>query len=276
MNIAIFEAASIIMKQPVKPLRIVAGAALGAFYACVVFATDWHIASSLGAKIVFAFILTAVVFKPRGILALVKKTAIFHGVTICCGLIVMGVLYFTDMGLMFKGGVKDGVFYFDIPLWFVALVALLSPFGAYIVQKKLSRATQRDCFVLTIVHKGKEIAVTVLSDTGNFLKDPYNGNDVIIVEANAILPIFKEENLPDGDFNNLLPGFRLIPYSSLGNNLGMIAGFTPEGLRAEGFPVEGITIGIYKGQLSQSGDYNGVSKPLAYIKKGQMPCLWKS
>ena len=276
MNVAVFTATAILGKQNVKITRICFGSALGAVYACLAFVTDWQLTGFFLTKLLVTFILTAIVFKPRGIRPLLAKTALFFSVSAGYALVLLGVLYFTDIGLCFGGAVKSGVFYFNIPLWFMVPASFGAPCIAYILQKKLSRSPLRDCFVLTIEHLGKKVRLTVLSDTGNFLQDPYNGNDVIAVEAKAVKPIFENTDFSNLDYINLPPDFRLIPYSSLGNSSGTIPGFTPHSLRADGQPIFGVTIGIYAGTLCQNGEYNGVSKPISYIKKGYNSCSEKS
>ncbi len=274
MNMAVFGATALITKQPVKITRLVSGSVLGAIYACLLFGTDWKLLGFFITKLLFGAIVTATVFKPSGLRSLIKKTALFHLVTVIYGLLIMGVLYFTDIGLTIGGAVKNGVFYFNIPLWFVLLATLAAPPAAYILQNKLSRTPVRDCFILSIEHRGKKVTLTALADTGNFMKDPYNGNDVIIAEATSVLPLFEEISLPrSGD----LPlGFKLIPYSSVGNSSSLLPGFVPDRISADGHLLIRATVAIFDGKLCQTGDYNAISKPISYIKKGHNLCSKKS
>ncbi len=276
MNVAIFEATAIITKQSVKTLRIVISSVLGAAYACVLFGADIVFAGLLPIKIIFGFIITAIAFKPKTMRAFIKKTLVFHGVTLAYGFLITGLLYFTDLGLMFGGAVKNGIFYFDIPLWFIIPASIMAPISAALVSRITSHSPVKECHVITLEHRGLKTHITALADTGNFLKDPYNGNDVIIVEKEAILPLFPSECLCTENFSSLPGGFRLIPYSSLGNSTGFIAGFVPDKIAIEKTTVTRVTIAVYDGILSQSGDYSAVSKPITIFAKGHNLCSEKS
>ena len=77
-------------------------------------------------------------------------------------------------------------------------------------------------------------------DTGNLLKDPITGTPVIVVEKQSLKEIIEEEILNqiegilEGKYidtkytENYISKFRLIPFSSLGKQNGMLIGFKPD------------------------------------------------
>ena len=72
-----------------------------------------------------------------------------------------------------------------------------------------------------MIYGGKQIRVTALQDTGNFLTDPLTGQSVLIVDpavACTITGLSRQQlrNPLDAIVNAAIPGLRLIPYRTVG------------------------------------------------------------
>ena len=86
---------------------------------------------------------------------------------------------------------------------------------------------------LEIRHAGKTVTLTALRDTGNTLRDPITGEQVLIISAEAacILTGLRPEQLAD-PMGTLaarpLPGLRLIPYHAVGSEGFLLAMRFPE------------------------------------------------
>lgn len=99
--------------------------------------------------------------------------------------------------------------------------------------------------VITIEAGGKRASVRALLDTGNTLKDPISGLDVIVVDADIAREIFGfDQNAlchPLETFQQRhIPGLRLIPYSSVGQPSGLLLGLRMENLKINGKKAEKI------------------------------------
>ena len=109
----------------------------------------------------------------------------------------------------------------------------------------------------------KHLSLTALQDTGNTLRDPITGCQVLVVGADVareLTGLSYEQLRTPVESVGALPGLRLIPYHSVGSNSFMLAmrmqkvkigkwqgsslvAFAPEGLNAEG-AYQALTGGI--------------------------------
>ena len=100
----------------------------------------------------------------------------------------------------------------------------------------------------------RHIVLTALQDTGNTLRDPVTGQQVLVIgadAANKLIGLTKSQLQTPVESVNAIPGLRLIPYHSVGSNGFLLAmrlsnvkigswqgstlvAFAPEGLSGEG------------------------------------------
>ena len=124
---------------------------------------------------------------------------------------------------------------------------------------------------LEIFYNGKNKKIKTLIDTGNLLKEPISKEDVIIVEKASLKDIVEENVLKE--IKNIMNGtllgdvsedvykyrFKVIPFTSLGNENGVLIGFKPDYIKIHSPDEEiiknNILIGIYDGKLSKSNLY---------------------
>lgn len=101
----------------------------------------------------------------------------------------------------------------------------------------------------------KKIRLTALQDTGNTLRDPVTGADVLVVGADVaqkLTGLTRSQLRAPVEFLDAIPGLRLIPYRTVGQGSGFLlalrlsdvkigkrrgntlVAFAPEGLHSEG------------------------------------------
>ena len=123
-----------------------------------------------------------------------------------------------------------------------------------------------------IWYKGKTANVHAIVDSGNLLKEPITGASVIVVEKSKLEELI-EKNILD-NLQEIISGrheilteeyiskFRLIPFSSLGMQNGMLLGFKPDYVVVEfdgnQKKYEKIIIGIYDKQITKNNEYTGL------------------
>ena len=113
-------------------------------------------------------------------------------------------------------------------------------------------------------------------DTGNLLKEPISGMPVIVVEHTKLYDIIPKEILNNldkilgGDLESIpeeikekyLTKLKVIPYSSLGKQNGMILGIKADKIKIikedENIIKNNVIIGIYNKSLTKRGEYNGL------------------
>ena len=120
---------------------------------------------------------------------------------------------------------------------------------------------------------GIELETIAMIDSGNILKEPITGTPVIVVESTLLEEAMPREilnnleNIIEGDFEGVkedikkeyLTRLKLIPYSSLGKQNGMLVGIKPEYIEIENEEqikeIENVIIGIYNKSLTKKGEY---------------------
>lgn len=261
INICLIACCGTVLKLTVKPWRLMASASVGALYSCFTFVGDFGALSSVAMRISFALLITLTAFGSCPIRQLIKRCALFFLFTVTFGLITLGVLYFSDIGLKLGGVIKNGVFYFNIPMWYMICCCTLAYIAISIGEKLLKKHTCRSYAKVKLEHLGKSVELKALIDTGNMLKDPFTGKKVLIAEADVVSPLFDFDAKSISDWENLPEGFRLIPFSSLGTSNGLLAAFVPDVVSVESVPKNDIITAVFSGTLSQSGDYNALIGP---------------
>lgn len=120
------------------------------------------------------------------------------------------------------------------------------------------------CYVpVELSYGDKRLRITALQDTGNTLRDPITGRDVLVIGADVaweLTGLTPQQLQKPIESVGLLPGLRLIPYHSIGANSFLLAmrlkdvkigkwqgstlvAFAPEGLSTEG-TYQALTGGI--------------------------------
>ncbi len=114
--------------------------------------------------------------------------------------------------------------------------------------------------------------VRALIDTGNLLKEPITGEYVVVVEKDALsktIPPNILENIElilkgsyDTDLGQYSSRLRVIPFTSLGKENGILLGIKPDKilieLENETINVDNAICGIYCKKLTKNGLYNAL------------------
>ena len=129
---------------------------------------------------------------------------------------------------------------------------------------------------IEILINQKKIKTKAMIDTGNMLKEPITNVPVIVVEHILLYSCMPKEilnNLKEimgGDFKNIpcdiqekyITKLKLIPFSSLGKQNGMLIGIRPEYVKVITDEQEKINknviIGIYEKSLTKKGEYQAL------------------
>jgi len=267
INTVILLASATLMKIKYSALRIFTAATLGAIYSCVIFYPEMQLLYTFFSKIAAAVVISAVAFSPKNLLQCLKQTAVFYAVTALFGIMTLSILYFSDIGIRLGGVISNGIFYFNIPLGYLAFSCGATYIALILGSKFIKKSRLRSYTHITVINYGKSVDLKALVDTGNMLKDPFSGKTVMIAEAGILSPLF------DFDVNLLLenidiettlpPGFRLIPFSSIGKQNGLLVAFVPEKIIIDNLEQKNIITALHMGHLSKSGEYNALLNPEA-------------
>lgn len=275
MNSIIMYAIAIILKIDIKHFRILISSTIGAIYSVLTYISNFQIYSNLILKIILSIIMVYIAYKPKNIKILSKQILIFYLTSFLFGGVAFALIYVIKPQEILM---KNGLFLGTYPLKSVFLAAIIASIicilGFKIVKNKISKKDMF-CKVIITINK-RQIETTAMVDTGNLLKDPITGAPVIVVEATLLENIIPQEillnleNIIGGEFeyvteevrSEYISKLKLIPYTSLGKQNGMLLGLKSDKVEIikddENIVKQNIIIGIYNKSLTKRGEYRAL------------------
>lgn len=280
MNYLILLVAAKFSKRKTSSLRLFLGALIGALYVVVLIIPGMKAYYTTLAKFALSLVIVAVVFSPEKVGAFLKTLAMFYVSTFIFAGAAFAFLYLNHSG----GFVQNGIIHvFWRSKWTMLFLSIIT---AGIVVRVFWEVLQykfvkeKLLIPLKIFFESKRIDLAALVDTGNSLHDPITNMPVIIVEFRAIREILPKEiqsifdESKENDLNSItkvvsnskwFSRFRLIPFTSLGKENGMLIGFKPDyieiGENQEKRGVSDVIIGIYNRTLSKNEKYKALLGP---------------
>ena len=269
MNYIILFATSVILKNNSKIIRILLSSIVGSVYAIITYLSILNVFSNFILKIILSIVMIQIAFKPETVKKLIKQLIIFYLTSFTFGGVAFALLYFINENtIIFKDGALISVYPIKIIL-FGGIIGFLIITTAF---KNIKvRLSKKDIMCnIRIDIENKQIWMKAVIDTGNFLKDPITKRPVIVAEANKLRNILPNELLDN--LQNIIEGkqfnieeykrkIRIIPFSSLGKQNGMIVGIKVDGVQVqldEPIYVENVILGLYTGVLSKNSLYSAL------------------
>lgn len=275
MNYIILFTTGLILKIKIKHLRLILASFIGAIYSIIAYMGILKIYSSIVLKIILSIIIVYIAFNPQNIKKLWKDILIFYMVSFVFGGAAFALIYIVKPQDILM---KNGLFLGTYPLKTVllgAIVAFIIIITAFTVVK--TKISKKDMYCqIKIKINGKYIKAKTMIDTGNMLKEPITNTPVIIVEHTLLYECMPKEilnnleNIIGGDFSQVpedirkkyISKLKLIPYSSLGKQNGMLIGIKPETVKIITDEQEeerkNVIIGIYNKSLTKKGEYRAL------------------
>ena len=239
MNYIILFATGYIMKLKMKQLRLVLSAMLGGIYAVIAYIEILPIYSSFGMKILLSVLMVHIAYNSKNIKNLLKQLVVFYLISFAFGGSAFALLYFVrPQDILIRNGVYVGTYPIKIALLGGIVGFIITYIAFKVVKTKLHK---KDIIYNIEIHiKEKTLKLKEMLDTGNMLKDPISGMPVIVVTKEELYSILPEKLLDNidkligGEAENLLEQveekeiftrFRMIPFSSVGKQNGIMLGF---------------------------------------------------
>lgn len=275
MNYLILWLTSIAVKVDASRLKRFAASTVGALYALLIFFPGYRVLYSLVMKILLSFLIIVIAFTPSRFREFIKQLAVFYLVSFILGGAVLGLFYFSNVGTV----TASGIFLIKGIPWSVLFGAGLITIGVFkACLIPLYNLLERRSLYLdfTICLEGKSVDVVGLLDTGNELFDPITNYPVMIVQYSAVRELLHEkvreifEQSIENDLERVYKGFedagwvsklRLIPFSSLGKEKGMMLGFKADRIVIGNKRLEGVIVAIHTRPLSESGEFGALLNP---------------
>lgn len=275
MNYIILFATGLINKVNIKQIPIIFSSIIGSVYAVLSFMSILEIYSSLILKVLLSIAMIYLAFKPKNLKLLLKQLLIFYLVSFAFGGCAFCLLYFIrPQDILMKNGLLTGTYPIKIAL-LGGIVGFVIVNIAFKIVK--GRITKKDMFCdVEIIFNKKSTNIKAMIDTGNLLKDPISAMPVIVVESRELVNIIpqqiidnlskivggEEKNVIDYIEQDYISKFRVIPFSSLGKQNGLLLGFKADEIIIRTDENEKklnkVIIGIYDKNLTKNGLYAGL------------------
>ena len=274
MNYIILYATGLISKNKISYIRIFLASSIGAIYAITEYMLKIGVYSNIIVKTLLAIIMVVVAFCPQNVKKLCKQLVLFYLTTFTFGGVATYLIYvLKPQNIIIKNGMFVGSYVLKV-IFIGAIVGTIILITAFKFAK--NKITKKDMFCkVKIVLNGKELILNAMVDTGNLLKEPITGSSVVVVERTSLYDILPKEILNNtesilcGDFTNIsdeikneyITKLKIIPFSSLGKQNGMLIGIKPEKLEVINEQTEeknNAIIGIYNKSLTKHGEYKAL------------------
>ena len=275
MNYIILFTTAVVLKIKVNHIRLILASLLGAGYSIIAYMGIIKVYSSIILKIILSVLIIYIAFNPQNIKKMCKDLLLFYLVSFVFGGAAFALIYIIKpQNILMKNGLFLGTYTLKTVM-LGAVVAFCIIIGAFaIIKNKISK---KDMFCeIEILINQKKIKTKAMIDTGNMLKEPITNVPVIVVEHILLYSCMPKEilnNLKEimgGDFKNIpcdiqekyISKLKLIPFSSLGKQNGMLIGIRPEYAKVITDEQEKINknviIGIYEKSLTKKGEYQAL------------------
>lgn len=276
MNYIIIFATGAVIKTECRKLRIFIASLVGAVYTVVMYLNIIPIYSNFIMKVILSIAIVYIAFKPISSKKLIKDLIIFYLVSFVFGGCVFALMYFLKPQMV---EIRNGVFVGSYPIK-VALVGALIAFIVIQISFKLvkTKLSKKDMiYNVELYINKKSTKVKALLDTGNLLKDPITGFPVIVIEHKSLYSLIPEKVLDnlekilggdiddltkDEEFNKTISRFRMIPFSSLGKQNGLLLGIKADSvniiLDEKTESINNVIIGIYDKSFTKNEMYSAI------------------
>lgn len=258
------------MKLKMKQLRLVLSAMLGGIYAVIAYIEILPIYSSFAMKILLSVLMVHIAYNSKNIKNLLKQLVVFYLTSFAFGGAAFALLYFVrPQDILIRNGVYVGTYPIKIALLGGIVGFIITYIAFKVVKTKLHK---KDIIYNIEIHiKEKTLKLKAMLDTGNMLKDPISGMPVIVVEKQELYSILPKKLLDNidkligGEAENLLEQveekeiftrFRMIPFSSVGKQNGIMLGFKSDQVviekEDETHMKNNVIIGIFNQNLGKN------------------------
>lgn len=271
MNYIILFSTAIISKSKVNYVKIGIASFVAGLYSILNYLWNLGSVESFLVKFLISIMVILIGFDSRKIKIIVKQLILFYLVSFTFGGISFMLLFLINpSNIVFENGLLVGSYPVKVTLIGGILGVIVIFAVSYIIKDRLK--TKSMLCDLEIFYKGKYQKLKTMIDTGNLLKEPISQTDVIIVEKNSLRGMISDDILDNLD--NIIQGkwldskediysykFKVIPFSSLGNENGLLIGFKPDYIKIldeEECIRDDVMIGIYNGRLCKSNLYTSL------------------
>ena len=261
INLILLKISSLFMKNSSTILRMSISSAIGAVYAVCMFFPDISFLYIFPFKLMISVIMIRLICPGARAIRIIKFTAVFYMVSFTFAGVLLALIYIGNISSAANPLVHNGIFYFDISIGSLLVASAVSYALIAVSTAVFKRNKTLGIKNLTIVLSDRICELAALSDTGNLLTDPISSFPVIIAEQNRLKSLFPRGVPSVESIGDCEVKMRLIPYSSLGCESGMLTGFIPDEVQIDGKKTCRVIVAMSTEALSKSDEYNALFNP---------------
>lgn len=268
IDILIVEATGAIVSVHTKYMRSLFSAFTGALYAVGMFFVKAAFVQSIVMKLLLSALMVLIAFGFKNGAHFLKMWGSFFVVSFIFGGSLFALMNATGLGSRLNMIYSNGEIYLNLPWRWVLLSAsgtyfLIYIFGRIRKRRIALRAARR---TLTIYTKGQKLETTAIIDTGNALFDPITGAPVIVCEKGELKALLPQGEAIMENMSKAGLKVRLIPFSSVGKESGLMPAFLPDMVEVDGHRAKSCIIGITENRLCKENEYHALLNPAMLIK----------
>lgn len=272
MNYIILFATGLIIKKDLKHLRLIISSVIGAIYAIMSYISGVTLYTNKITKLLLSIVMVYIAYNPINIKILLKNAIIFYLTSFCFGGAAYYLLFYISPEQINNiNGILTGSYPIKIAILGGILGFFIINIGFKIIKSKLDKNSI--FYNIEIFMEEKSVQVKTILDTGNLLVEPITSFPVIIIEGEKIKEVLEEKDIKiiNNGLTNNFEGLseklklrcRIIPFSSIGKDNGMIIGFKPDYIKINNEDgnnkiVKDVIVGIYNNKLSKNNNYAGL------------------
>ena len=258
INYAILTLTALFLHVTPSRLRLLCGAVLGGACSLIIL-FPWAGDGVLGVlRLVLCFGLPLIAFSYGGIKQTVKLSVVFLSVNFLFAGIMFALWYFVSPTAVYY---NTGIFYFDMDAMGLVVITALCYFAvkifSFVTQLKAPKNTIYDVYLEI---SGDVVYLKGFLDTGNNLRDPFTGSDVIIVSRNALEKHFPKEKEMSEIIESSPLKIRYLPCVTVSGN-SLLPIFRCDKVRIKGincdFSVASALIGVSEEKI-KNGDFQAL------------------
>lgn len=275
MNYIILYGTAIIAKIIPKHIRLILASTVGAIYSIIAYMSILKIYSNIILKVILSIVIVYIAFNPPNINKTIKELILFYLTSFVFGGAAFFLIYIVKpQDIIMQNGVYVGTYPLKIAFFGAILGFIVVITSFRIIKTKLSRKSLL-CNI-KIKLQNKKVETVAMIDTGNLLKDPISNAPVIVVEHSLLYNILPKqilnnldnilggelENIPEDVKEKYISKLKVIPFSSLGKQNGILLGIKADEINIESednnITKDNVIVGIYDKSLTKRGEYRAL------------------
>lgn len=275
INYIILYATGIVSKSKINQKRMIISSLIGAVYSVIYYILKINIYSNMIVKLMLSIAMVYIAFETKNFRVLAKKLVLFYLVSFVFAGAALGIIYMANtQNITIQNGMIVGSYTLKTILIGIVVAFIVIIIGFNFAKGKLSKKDL--IYNIKIYINGKNVKTKAMMDTGNFLKEPITNIPVAVVEHTLLYEIIPKEILNNiekvlgGDFkdipediqNQYISKLKVIPFSSLGKQNGMLLGIKADKLEIEIEEnikeIQKVIIGVYTKSLTKRGEYRAL------------------